>query len=155
MGAFFLNMIENKIYLIIGGVSAFIGALGTHLYYKSEIADYLLLKEQEYSQQLELKIEENKKLRSTIDKIELELIEQKDSYEKNLSDLRSRYSIDGLFDCSRNGECLPRTDNNTSEFVCYRTSDLRKRIDESVAIGKRADHLALRYNALLKVCNGR
>lgn len=148
-------MFDSKIYLIIGGASALIGAFGTHLYYQSEIADYKLKKKEEYSQQLELKIEENKKLRSTIDKIELELIEQKDSYEKNLSDLRTRYSIDGLFDCSRNGECLPRTDNSTSEFVCYRTSDLRKRIDESVAIGKRADHLALRYNALLKVCNGR
>ena len=146
---------ENKIYLIIGAVSALVGAYGTHLYYQSEIADYKLRKEQEYSHQLELKIEENKKLQSVINEIEWELIEQKDSYEKNLADLRSRYSIDGLFDCSRNGECLPRTDSSASEFVCYRTTDLRKRINQSVVVGKRADDLAMKYNALLKVCNGR
>ena len=143
---------ENKIYLIIGVASALVGAYGTHLYYQSEIADYKLKKEQEYSQQLELKIEENKKLQAVINEIEWELIEQKDSYEKNLADLRSRYSIDGLFDCSRNGECVPRTEGSTSEFSCYRSSDLRKRIDRSVAIGKEADQLAMKYNALLKVC---
>ena len=143
---------ENKIYLIIGVSSALIGAYGSHLYYQSEIADYLLKKEQEYSHQLELKIEENKKLQAVVNEIEWELLEQKDSYEKNLADLRSRYSIDGLFDCSRSGECLPRTEGSTSEFVCYRTSDLRKRINQSVALGKKADDLAMKYNALLKVC---
>ena len=146
---------ENKIYLIIGAVSALVGAYGTHLYYESEIADYMLKKEQEYSHQLELKIEENKKLQAAINDIEWELLEQKDSYEKNLADLRSRYSIDGLFDCAGNGECLPRTDGNTGEFVCYRTTDLRTRINKSVVIGKKADDLAMKYNALLKVCNGR
>ena len=143
---------ESKIYLIIGASSALIGAYGTHLYYQSEINDYLLKKEQEYSHQLELKIEENKKLQSVINEIEWELIEQKDSYEKNLADLRSRYTIDGLFDCSRNGECVPRTEGSASEFVCYRTTDLRSKINRSVALGKEADDLAMKYNALLKVC---
>lgn len=152
MGAFLFNMIENKIYLIIGVASALVGAYGTHLYYQGEIADYKLKKEQEYSQQLELKIEENKKLQATINEIEWELIEQKDSYEKNLADLRSKYTLDGVFDCAGNGECLPRTEGSTSEFICYRTSDLRRRINGSLDVAKRADNLALKYNALLKVC---
>lgn len=144
-----------KLYTIVGAVSALIGAFGTHLHYQSEIADYKLQAEQKYREQLELKIEETKKLHQTINEIEWELIEQKDSYEKNLADLRSKYTLSGVFDCSRNGECLPRTSGSTGEFVCYRKADLHRRIDGSMAIAKRADHLALRYNALLKVCNER
>lgn len=151
MGAFLFNM-ESKIYLIIGVASALVGAYGTHLHYQSEIADYKLKKEQEYSHQLERKIEENKKLQATINEIEWELIEQRDSYEKNLADLRSKYTLDGVFDCAGNGECVPRTEGSTAEFVCYRRSDLSRKVAESLAIGKDADQLAMRYNALLKVC---
>lgn len=38
---------------------------------------------------------------------------------------------------------------------CYRGADLRRKVAESLALGRECDALALRYNTLLKVCGER
>lgn len=141
----------NKLTLVTIVASTLIGACVTHFYYQSEIKEYKLLKEQEYSQALEEKIEENQQLRQRVYDVESNYLKQKSEYEKTIADMRSNYTISGLFDCSRDGQCLPRTDGSTSEFVCYRTGELRQRVDSTMVIGQRCDNLAMKYNALLTI----
>lgn len=145
-------MMVGKTTLIVVTISALIGGAVTHLYYQGEIADYKLQKEREYSQALEEKIEENRKLQVTISKIESDLLTQKEEYEKAIGDLWAKYTFNGVLDCTRDGECMPRADGDTANIVCYRTRDLSERISRSLVIGEKADNLAMRYNALLKIC---
>lgn len=142
-----------KTLLIVCGVGFLVGVGVTALKYENNIAEYKLDAEKAKSELIMKQVEADKAKREAVYQIESEYLKQlndKDAhYEKVIADMRNEFNPSGVFDCSRNGECMPRKDGSTSEFVCYRTSELRSKITRTLAIGKEADELALKYNALL------
>lgn len=115
--------------------------------------------EKDYSSLLEKKIEADRANQAKINAIESRRIEDvealKKEYEKTIADVRANFKPSGVLDCPTGKDSVPRTDNNTSELVCYRKSELLARIEASMAIAKRADELALKYNALVNLINER
>lgn len=153
-------MSKSKIFLIaIAVISVFtFGYLTADGIWEKKYLEFKLKAEKEYSALLESKIEADQANRLRVNAVETkyvnELNEQKAIYEKTIANLRNHFTPSGVFSCTASGQCVPRTSNDTSEFVCYRTGDLQRRIEESLAIGHRADQLALKYNTLLKIVKG-
>lgn len=150
-------MSKSRIFLIAFtfiGVFTF-GYLTADGIWEKKYLEFKLKAEKDYSALLESKIEADQANRLRVNAVETkyvnELQEQKDVYEKTIANLRKHFTPSGVFNCTANGQCVPRTNSNTSEFVCYRTGDLQRRIEESLAIANRADELALKYNTLLKM----
>ena len=150
-------MTKGKIFLIAAvfvGIFTF-GYLTADGIWEKKYLKFKLDSEKEYSALLESKIEADQANRLRVNAVETkyvnELQEQKDVYEKTIANLRKHFTPSGVFNCTANGQCVPRTSDDTSEFVCYRTGDLQRRIEESLVIANRADELALKYNTLLKM----
>lgn len=126
--------------------------------WEKKYLEFKLKSEKEYSTLLEQKIEADQANRLRVNAVETkytkELTEQKAIYEKTIANLRLNFTPSGVFDCTSSGQCVPRASDSTAEFVCYRKGDLQRRIEESLAIGNRADELALKYNTLLKIVKG-
>lgn len=150
-------MSKEKLFLIAMTVISIFtfGYLTADGIWEKKYLKFKLDSEKEYSALLESKIEADQVNRLRVNAVETkyvnELQEQKDVYEKTIANLRMHFTPSGVFNCTANGQCMPRTNNDTSEFVCYRTGDLQRRIEESLAIANRADELALKYNTLLKM----
>lgn len=152
-----MGLSKGKIFLIavvFVGIFTF-GYLTADGIWEKKYLKFKLDSEKEYSALLESKIEADQANRLRVNAVETkyvnELQEQKDVYEKTIANLRKHFTPSGVFNCTANGQCMPRTSDDTSEFVCYRTGDLQRRIEESLAIANRADELALKYNTLLKM----
>ena len=153
-------MSKSKIFLIVAAI-LFVFGFGYKTaegIWEKKYLEFKLKSEKEYSALLESKIEADQANRLRVNAVETkylqELNEQKAVYEKTIVNLRRNFTPSGVFDCTSSGECVPRTSGSTSEFVCYRTTDLQQRIARSLAIGHRADQLALKYNSLLKIIKG-
>lgn len=151
------KMSKSRIFLIVFtfiGVFTF-GYLTADGIWEKKYLEFKLKAEKDYSALLESKIEADQAHRLRVNAVETkyvnELQEQKDVYEKTIANLRRHFTPSGVFNCTANGKCVPRTNSDTSEFICYRTCDLQNRIEQSLAIADRADQLALKYNTLLKM----
>lgn len=155
-----MGMSKSKIFLgVIAVLAVFtFGYKTADNLWERKYLEFKLNAEKEYSALLESKIEADQVNRQRINAVETkytkELNEQKAVYEKTIANLRDNFTPSGVFDCTSSGECMPRTSGSTSEFVCYRTTDLQQRIARSLAIGYRADQLAIKYNTLLKIVKG-
>lgn len=153
-------MSKDKIFLIaVAVISIFtFGYLTADGIWEKKYLKFKLDSEKEYSALLESKIEADQANRLRVNAVETkylrELDEQKAVYEKTIVNLRNHFTPSGVFNCTSSGKCVPRTSDDTSEFICYRTGDLQRRIEQSLAIGQRADQLALKYNTLLKIVKG-
>lgn len=153
-------MSKSRIVLIVVAVIA-IFTFGYQVadgIWEKKYLEFKLNAEKQYSALLEQKIEADQANRQRVNAVETkytkELTEQKAIYEKTIANLRLNFTPSGVFDCTSSGQCVPRTSDSTAEFICYRKGDLQRRIEESLAIGNRADELALKYNALLKIVKG-
>ena len=81
----------------------------------------------------------------------VELERQKQSYETLLTDLHTNFKPSGVSNCPDDRSSVSRTEGDSADLICYRKADLQRRIAESMAIGQRADELAIKYNALLRL----
>lgn len=155
-----MGLSKGKIFLIaVAVISIFtFGYLTADGIWEKKYLKFKLDSEKEYSALLESKIEADQANRLRVNAVETkytkELQNQKVIYEKTISNIRSHFVPNGVFDCSTSGQCVPRSSDSTSEFVCYRTSDLRSKIEQTLAIGRDADNLALKYNTLLNIVEG-
>lgn len=83
-----------------------------------------------------------------------QLHEQKESYEKIIDDLRTRFGDDGVFDSTRTCDDLFRNGEDSRGFICYTEADLHRKIEKSLAITHEADQLAVKYATVLKIVEG-
>lgn len=150
-------MTKGKIFLIAAvfvGIFTF-GYLTADGIWEKKYLKFKLDSEKEYSALLESKIEADQANRLRVNAVETkyvnELQEQKDVYEKTIANLRKHFTPSGVFNCTANGQCVPRTSDDTSEFVCYRRSELLYRIEKTLAIGRDAQRVNLQYKALLEI----
>lgn len=80
----------------------------------------------------------------------------KSEYEKSLivaNNLRDTFIPDCLPNTNTSSAEVSRKTKDKSGSRCYSETDLLRKIKESMAIGQECDELAIRYNALLEVCN--
>lgn len=150
-------MSKSKIFLIaiaVIGVFTF-GYLTADGIWEKKYLEFKLKAEKEYSALLESKIEADQANRLRVNAVETkyvnELNEQKAIYEKTIANLRNHFTPSGVFSCTASGQCVPRTSNDTSEFVCYRRSELLYRIEKTLAIGRDAQRVNLQYKVLLEI----
>lgn len=145
---------------IIASVVAVLAAFGSGYYlsnlqWERDYAEFKLKAEKSYVALFEAKERSDREARERTASIETDYLakinEQKQNYEKTISNLRANFKPSGVSNCPSSGDSMPRTDSDTSDLVCYRTRDLQSRIEETLAIGRRADELAVRYNALLEL----
>lgn len=137
-------------------------ALGVYITsnaYEEKIAEYKVEAEKQYSELLQQKIESDNRNAARVAQAEIEglkaLEDQKESYEKTISDLRANFRPSGVRKCSEPSNSMPRTDQNSTELVCYSKDELRGKIEQSLAIAREADELAVKYNSLLKLHEGK
>lgn len=127
--------------------------------YSLEIEEYKVSAEKQKNQLLEEISQKEKFSRETINKIEREnLVKQeqlKNEYESIIAGMHDKYVLRDSVQCdsSRSSSNMQETKPNTSNLRCYTESELYRKIERSLAIGKECDQLANDYNALLKVCN--
>ena len=76
------------------------------------------------------------------------LTKQKESYEKTIADLRRNFKPSGVLKCPN----LPTAGAGSPELICYTRTELRSKIESTLAIAREADELAVKYNSLLKIC---
>lgn len=143
--------------LIFGAFA--LGAYLTSNAYEEKINEYKLEAEKQLSELLQQKIESDKRNSARVAQAELaglkELEELKETYEKTISDLRRNFKPSGVRKCSEPSNSVPRTDQNAPELVCYSKDELRGKIEKSLAIAREADELAVKYNSLLKLHEGK
>lgn len=126
-----------------------------------EIEEYKLKAEKQKNQLLQEISQKEKFSRETINKIEREnLVKQenlKNEYENIISDMRNKYVLRDSVQCnsSRSSSNVSKSSRDTSKVRCYTESELYRKIEQSLAITKECDKLALDYNMLLEVCKVR
>lgn len=126
--------------------------------YSTLITEYKLNAEKQKNQLLQEISQQEQFSRETINKIERENLEKqeqlKNEYEIIIANMHDKYTLrDSVqFDSSRSSNCMQETKSNTSKLRCYTESELYRKIEQSLAIGKECDQLAEQYNTLLKVC---
>lgn len=98
---------------------------------------------------------ENENLVRTMEQEAIEqLHEQKEAYEKIIDDLRNGIGSDGLLDSTRTCDDLSRNGEDSRGFVCYPETELRRKIEKSLAIANEADGIAVKYATVLKIVEG-
>ena len=107
----------------------------------------------EYQLEVQKKIAElNRSNTERVRAIEFEnqdnLTKQKENYEKTIADLRRNFKPSGVFKCPK----LPTAGAGSPELICYTRTELRSKIESTLAIAREADELAVKYNSLLKIC---
>jgi hypothetical protein len=126
--------------------------------YSMLIAEYKLKAEQDKNQLLEEISQKEKFSRETIAIIERENLAKqeqlKNEYETIIAGMHDKYVLRDSLQCdnSRSTNNVQETKSDTSKLRCYTESELYRKIEQSLAIGKECDKLATDYNALLKVC---
>ena len=123
--------------------------------WERDFAEFKLKAEKDYSALLEKKLEADSENRKRINELESSYLnqinEQKQSYEKTIADIRRNFKPSGVSKCPEGGNGMSRTNSDTSELVCYRRADLQHKIEQSLAITRDADRLAVKYNTLLNM----
>lgn len=88
-----------------------------------------------------------KKHAETIENFEKEQLKIKDSITVTSAALEQC-----LHKPSANNSGLPKT-TTQSDLICFRKTDIQRRIEKTLAVGMKCDKLAEKYNSLLKVCS--
>lgn len=127
--------------------------------YSTLITEYKLNAEKQKNQLLQEISQQEQFSRETIAIIERENLEKqeqlKNEYETIIADMHNKYVLADSVQCENNTRDAANVQEqkpNTSKLRCYTESELYRKIEKSLAIGKECDKLALDYNALLKVC---
>lgn len=150
----------NK-YLIVGcAVSVWlIGYMTADHLAEMEFTEYKLQMEREKSElQYEIEVlnrENRARIRSLEFEFQNQLDKQQDAYEKTIADLRNDFKPSGVRDCPSTNSNVSRPDSDTSGIVCYTEAELRRKIEESLAIAHEADGLAVKYATVLKIVEGK
>ena len=98
---------------------------------------------------------ENENLVRTMEQEAIEqLHEQKETYEKIIDNLRNGVGADGVFDSTRTCDDVSRNGEAARGVVCYTESELRGKVEKSLAIAHEADQLAVKYATVLKIVEG-
>ena len=109
----------------------------------------------DYAALLQKKIESERTQKELRQRIEtnylVELEGQKQSYETLLTDLHTNFKPSWVSNCPDDCSSVPRTNGNTADVVCYTRTELQRKLVETMAIGQKADELAVKYNALLRL----
>lgn len=120
-----------------------------------EFTRFKLQSEQAYSALLAEKQRQDTQYAVKIRELENEHVEAvtelRAEYDKTIANLRKSFKPSGVRKCPESGNNGAPALNSSRELVCYSASDLRARIEQSLAIGARCDKLATDYNTLLKV----
>lgn len=153
-------MSKTRILLIVFtfiGVFTF-GYLTADGIWEKKYLEFKLKSEKEYSALLEQKIEADQANRLRVNTIEKEYLNeldtQKREYEKIIAVMHDSFHPSGVSNCPASGDGVPRTSDDTAKLVCYARTELQRRIAKSLVIANRADELAVKYNALLKIVKG-
>lgn len=153
-------MSKSRIVLIVVAVIAIFtfGYYTADNIWERKYLQFKLTAEKEYSTLLEQKIEADQANRQRVNSLEKEYLNeldiQKREYEKIIALMHDNFHPSGVSECPASGDGVPGTSDDTTNLVCYTKSELHKRISESLAITKRADELAVKYNSLLKIVKG-
>lgn len=155
--------IKKYIYAISAAVisAAVIFGAGFGIAYKLGEAKFTEYQLKVVTEKAELQDKINKlnaENRKRVNELEVEtqtlLAKQKEQHEKTIRDIRRDFKPSGVYDCSRSNTSLSRTNDDTANLVCYRESELRRKIERSLAIGNEADEMNLKCNALHKLIKG-
>lgn len=146
----------NKVAIVLGVVAVFgAGYFLADTLWERDFAEFKLKAEKDYSALLEKKLEADRQNREQVSRLESEYLttinEQKQSYEKTIANMRANFKPSGVSKCPDGGNGVSRADSDTSELVCYRRADLQHKIEQSLAITRDADRLAVKYNTLLNM----
>jgi hypothetical protein len=99
-----------------------------------------------------LKEEQDKIVADYLNKIEV----MQNEHEKDIIDLNNLRDTVNVPKCVSNGSKTDKSVSgkakNQSGVKCYTDSELQKKIERSLVIAGECDELAVKYNALLKVC---
>ena len=98
-----------------------------------------------------LKEEQDKIVADYLNKIEV----MQNEHEKDIIDLnnlRDTVTVKCVPNGSKTDKSVSGKAKNQSGIRCYTESELLRKIESSLDIAKQCDELAVKYNALLKVC---
>lgn len=122
---------------------------------KLEFSKFKLEAEKDYSALLRKKIDADKANAARIAKLDKAhqsaIQKQKQSYEKTIANLRTNYKPSGVPSGTASGGSMPRSGDDSREFVCYSEAEFYERIARSLAIANRCDKLAIDYATLLRM----
>ncbi len=90
---------------------------------------------------------------------QISLLEAQHNEDKiNLDNLRDAFDVklDGMCNANNSGSSTVSTKTGTqSNLKCYTRAELQRKIEQSMAIVRECDQVALRYRSLLEWCNQR
>ena len=98
-----------------------------------------------------LKEEQDKIVADYLNKIEV----MQNEHEKDIIDLnnlRDTVTVKCVSNGSKTDKSVSGKAKNQSGVRCYTDTELQRKIERSLVIAKQCDELAVKYNALLKVC---
>ena len=98
-----------------------------------------------------LKEEQDKIVADYLNKIEV----MQNEHEKDIIDLnnlRDTVTVKCVSNGSKTDKSVSGKAKNQSGIRCYTDAELQRKIERSLVIAKQCDELAVKYNALLKVC---
>lgn len=112
-----------------------------------------------YTKLLEEKIAQDRANSQRVTELEKQRLEETEKlradYEATIKNLRTQYTINGVYKGdSASYNSSAGESGNPGGLVCFSEADFYGRVAESMAITKRADELAIKYDTLLKVCKG-
>lgn len=138
--------------------AALLSALLVHLYHTRNFAEYQLEQQEQYNLLLEQRNELFNKNAELNFKVESERLktydEQEQKYSKIIADMRREFKPSGVLKCPTRETTTASANSNTSGIVCYKRSELYRKIEASLAIGQNCDRIAADYNALLQIVKG-
>ena len=115
--------------------------------------------EKQYNDLLKEKIAIDNANREKVNKIESDFLkqiqDQRVKYEKDIADLRANFKPSGVHTDATSGVSVSRTDNDSTELICYTRGELQRKIESTLDIARECDELALKYNALLEIAGGK
>lgn len=145
----------NKIIALCVVGAGVAGFFGGYKWASVEFEQYKQRSLESYSKLLEEKIELDNANRKRIDQIEKdnlnELAKQKAKYEKVINNIYTDFKPSGVRECPGTGQSVSGTAGDSGELVCYTRSELQRKIAGTMAVGRDADELAVKYNSLLQI----
>lgn len=157
----FLNLITSKGFWIAVAIVVLIAIkeIAYHKGYVDAAADYKAQLDSAMIANLENLVQQERAYKERENELIRDYQQQaeilKESYEKELivaNNIRDTYVPECLSNSNTGSSKVSRETKVKSSARCYTETDLLSKIKESLDIGKECDELALKYNALLKVC---
>lgn len=145
----------NKIiYALLAAAVFGSGYYMSSLKHERDFTQYKLEQEELYSDLLNRHNDFVRKQFTFVQNVEQERIkttsELESKYEKIIADMRRDFKPSGVFKCPAKGKTTTDA-NDTADVVCYTRSQLRSKIERTLAIGREADELAVKYSTLIKI----